>query len=403
MWRRIAAVTALFGVVIAGLALWWTLRPKPPPPDRLVLEAVTFSTLSGWTAGRQGEALVAFKRSCARLLGLPDDRSLGVEGRAGTVADWREPCEAAAELPVDDDAAARGFFQAWFAPLRVRNNERAEGLFTGYFEPELRGSLSRGGPYTVPLHGRPADLVSVDLGAFRHDLAGRRIAGRVAEGRLRPFESRAEIVAGALDDKVPVLAWLDDPIAAFFLHIQGSGRIMLAEGGELRVGFAGQNGHPYVAIGRELIRRGAIARERVSLQTIRDWLERNPDQAAEVMAVNRSYVFFHVLEGMGPVGAQGVVLTPGRSLAVDRRYLPLGAPLWLEASVPAPRPESRDRSFHRLMVAQDTGGAIRGPVRGDVFWGNGPDAEAVAGRMKHKGRYYLLLPRALLAKQVSEN
>ena len=258
-------------------------------------------------------------------------------------------------------------------------------------------------PYTVPLHGRPADLVTVDLGAFRHDLEGRRIAGRVVDGRLRPFESRAEIVAGALDDKAPVLAWLDDPIAAFFLHIQGSGRIVLAEGGELRVGFAGQNGHPYVAIGRELIRRGAIARERISLQTIRDWLKRNPDQAAEVMAVNRSYVFFHVLEGVGPVGAQGVVLTPGRSLAVDRRYLPLGAPLWLEARAPAPQPESPDRPLHRLMVAQDTGGAIRGPVRGDVFWGHGPDAEAVAGRMKHQGRYYLLLPRALLAKRAPES
>ncbi len=403
MWRRVAAAAALFGVVIAGVALWWTLRPKPPPPDRLVLEAVTFSTLSGWTEGRQGEALVAFKRSCARLLGLPEERSLGAGGRAGSVADWRELCEAAAVLPVDDDAAARGFFQAWFAPLRVRNNERAEGLFTGYFEPELRGSLNRGGPYTVPLHGRPTDLVTVDLGAFRHDLEGRRIAGRVLDGRLRPFENRAEIVAGALDDKAPVLAWLDDPIAAFVLHIQGSGRIVLAEGGELRVGFAGQNGHPYVAIGRELIRRGAIARERISLQTIRDWLKRNPDQAAEVMAVNRSYVFFHVLEGVGPVGAQGVVLTPGRSLAVDRRYLPLGAPLWLEARAPAPQPESPDRPLHRLMVAQDTGGAIRGPVRGDVFWGHGPDAEAVAGRMKHQGRYYLLLPRALLAKRAHES
>ncbi|MEE8246947.1 MAG: murein transglycosylase, partial [Alphaproteobacteria bacterium] len=150
MWRRVAAATALFGVVIAGVALWWTLRPKPPPPDRLVLEAVTFSTLSGWTEGRQGEALVAFKRSCARLLGLPEERSLGAGGRAGSVAAWRELCEAAAVLPVDDDAAARGLFKASFAPLRDRNNERAEGLYTGSFEPEMRGSLNLGGPYTVP-------------------------------------------------------------------------------------------------------------------------------------------------------------------------------------------------------------------------------------------------------------
>jgi membrane-bound lytic murein transglycosylase A len=397
MWRRIAAA-AFLAVVIAGLALWWTLRPKPPPPDRLVLEQVTFSALPGWLEGRQGAALIAFKRSCGRLLTLPADRGLGAGGRAGVVADWRPSCEAAAQLP-DDDDAARGFFQAWFAPLAVRNNARAEGLFTGYFEAQLRGSLSPGGAYTVPLHGRPDDLVSVDLGLFRDDLKGRRIAGRVADGRLRPFESRGEIAAGALAGKAPVLAWVDDPIAAFFLHIQGSGRILLAEGGELRVGFAAQNGHPYVAIGRELIRRGAIARERVSLQTIRAWLRANPDQADAVMAVNASYVFFRRLEGEGPVGAQGAVLTPGRSLAIDRRYLPLGAPLWLEASAPAPEPGAPDRPLRRLMVAQDTGGAIRGPVRGDVFWGHGPEAEAVAGRMKHQGRYFLLLPRTLVAKR----
>ena len=192
----------------------------------------------------------------------------------------------------------------------------------------------------------------------------------------------------------------DDPVDAFFLHVQGSGRIALAGGGELRVGYAGSNGRAYVSIGRALIERGAIAREDVSLQSIRAWLAAHPDEAAGVLALNPSYIFFRVLDGAmddedGPLGSQGVALTPGRSLAVDRRFLPLGAPLWLDIMAPAAEPGAPDRRVRRLVVAQDTGGAIRGPLRGDLFWGFGAEAESVAGRMKHQGRYFLLLPRGV--------
>jgi membrane-bound lytic murein transglycosylase A len=212
-----------------------------------------------------------------------------------------------------------------------------------------------------------------------------------------PYHSRAEIEGGALAGRELELLWVDDAIAKFFLQIQGSGQVRLDDGRVVRVGYATQNGHPYRAIGRDLIEIGALTRDEVSLQTIRAWLQAHPRDAAAIMARNRSYIFFQehpeLAAADGPLGAQGVPLTAGRSLAVDRRYVPLGVPLWLETSVPAPEGPA---PLRRLMVAQDTGGAIKGVVRGDVFWGGGERAEAVAGRMKSTGRYAVLLPRALV-------
>ena len=202
-----------------------------------------------------------------------------------------------------------------------------------------------------------------------------------------PFHDRAAIDAGALDGDNLAVVWVDDPVDAFFLHIQGSGRIALADGSELRVGYAAQNGHAYTAVGLILIDDGEVTREAMSMQAIRTWLAANPDRARDLMNRNRSYVFFAVLDGDGPLGSEGVALTPGRSLAVDRRFLPMSVPLWLDSTLPGEQP------LRRLMIAQDTGGAIRGPVRGDVFWGYGEDAADIAGRMKSRGRYYLLLPR----------
>ena len=230
----------------------------------------------------------------------------------------------------------------------------------------------------------------VHLGRFREDLSGRRIAGRVVDGTLYPYESRAEIEQGQLTSRnFDPIVWVDDPIDAFFLHIQGSGQVVLRDGEIMRVGYAGQNGHPYYAIGRELIRRGALTREAVSLQSIESWLRANPHEMTDVLHLNASYVFFRELPENGPLGAQNVVLTPGRSLAVDHTKLPYGAPVWLEAEPPVnPHPP-----LARLMIAQDTGGAIRGAVRGDVFWGAGEKARHLAGKMASQGAYWILLPR----------
>ena len=373
----------------------------PPPereqPERLVLRSVSFADLPGWETDDQGAALRALKRSCAALEERADDVPLDIAPLGGRVGDWRAVCADAAGL--EDAAGARAFFEARFTPYEVRNNADTEGLFTGYFEPELRGALQAGGRYTVPLYARPRDLVSVDLGRFRPELAGERIAGRVAGGALEPYATRAEIDTGALAGQGLELAWVDDPVDAFFLHIQGSGRIAFEDGTHRRVAYAATNGHGYYAIGRRLEALGAYTPEEVTMPAIRDWLAANPERAPEVMRENASYVFFRWLEeeqaAEGPVGAQGVTLTAGRSLAVDRRFVPMTVPIWLETAAPGPDPAEADRTIRRLMVAQDTGSAIRGPVRGDVYWGTGDAAGAVAGRMKHAGRYWLLLPRGL--------
>jgi peptidoglycan lytic transglycosylase A len=331
--------------------------------------------------------MAALRRSCAPLLlsKQPATAPLG-NGVAGTIGDWQPICSAAAALEASGDSGgARLFFESWFRPWRAGNNGQSEGLFTGYYEPELRGARLAGGAYTTPLLRRPSDLVMVELGLFRPAWRGERIAGRVVEGRLKPYESRAEIDKGALDRLHLGFLWVDDPVDAFFLQIQGSGRIRLEDGTLLRVGYDGQNGHPYVPIGRLLVERNALPKDGASMQAIRAWIKAHPEEGKALMAENPSYVFFREMKGEGPVGAQGVVLTAGRSLAVDREFVPLGVPIYLDAG----------DDLRRIVVAQDTGGAIRGPVRGDLFWGAGAEAEARAGTMKARGRYFLLLPKTV--------
>ena len=344
--------------VAAALSILAACAPPRVLPPELVLTAASFEDLPGWNVDRQSAALAAFRRSCPALAApsLP-----GPDSIAGTADDWRAPCGEAESLAAGDDVAARAFIMRWFLPFLVTDRGGDLGLFTGYFEPELRGARARDERFSVPIYRRPADLVTVELGQFRDEWRGQRIAGRIESGSLRPYASRAEIEAGALAGERLEILWVDDPIDAFFLHIQGSGRVVLADGSVIRLGYAAQNGQPYVPIGRELIARGALSREESSMQSIRAWLASYPAEAAAVMNANPSYIFFRVLDGDGPVGSLGVTLTPGRSLAVDRAFLPLGVPLWLDVEDPL---DSGQR-VQRLVVAQDTGGAILGVVRGD--------------------------------------
>lgn len=353
-------------------------------PAKLTLEVASFSDLPGWGNDDLRQFVEAYAKSCARILKSSSEKSFGALAEAGNYAAWQGVCLDMKALDTSDNAAIKAFIERHFRPYSVRGNGDPEGLFTGYYEASLRGSLTKSPVYNIPLYTRPDDLVMVDLGEFREELKGQRIAGRVKDGNLKPYEARAQIVAGQWPHNDKVLVWVDDPVDAFFVQIQGSGVIELAEGGTMRIGYAGQNGHIYTAIGRELIARGELEKDNVSMQTIREWLAAHPDQADEIMNTNKSYVFFKPLEGEGPLGGENVALTPGRSLAVDRSLLAYGLPLWVDIESPAIR---------RLMVAQDTGGAIRGPVRGDVFWGFGTQAEAMAGPMKSKGRYWVLLPR----------
>jgi membrane-bound lytic murein transglycosylase A len=361
----------------AALALLASLAAcaaeQPPPAPVLQLDRVEFRALPGWDQDQVSAALPALLRTCERFMKQDAEKPVGPDALAGTVADWKPVCETAARVPPGDDRAARAFFEGEFRPYAASNGGDFEGLFTGYFEPELEGTHERDATHTVPLYSRPDDLVTVDLGEFRADLKGDSIAGRVVDGALKPYYSYQEIDEGALANRGLELVWVADPIDAFFLHIQGSGRVRFADGGALRVGYAAKNGRPFVAIGKLLLESGELPKDGVSMQSIRDWLRAHPDRAKSIMYQNPSYIFYRPIEGDGPVGAQGVALTPGRSLAVDRKLLALGVPIFLDTTWPADTPEA-GQPFRRLMIAQDTGGAIKGAVRGDVFFGTGEAA-----------------------------
>ena len=362
----------------------------------LLLKSSSYQNLPGWSTDSHLEALTAFQKSCTRILKNKETTQFGPKVYQSTYAPWIKTCKLLFDRDFKNSQEFQHFVESHFQPYEVRSHGKTEGLFTGYYEPSLKGSLTQQGSYQSPLYQKPKDLIMVDLGAFREDLKGRRIAGKLVDGRLKPYANRKEIDEGALQTITPELAYAQDPVDLFFLQIQGSGRLILEDETTLRVGYDGQNGHPYYAIGRELIKRGALTSQNVSLQSIRQWLTDHPDQATEVMQLNQSYVFFRQLDGDGPIGGEGVALTPERSLAIDRSRIPYGTPLFLDAQAP----QGQTDRIQRLMVAQDTGGAIRGNIRGDVFCGHGDTAELNAGHMKSKGRYWLLLPKE---HQIPEN
>jgi membrane-bound lytic murein transglycosylase A len=372
-----------------------TPAPAPTPAPRLLLSEASWEELPGWDEDAVAAALPALLRSCDVWRNRDAATALGEGGAAGTVGDWLPLCDRVAALAgAASDRAVHDLLVELMRPVAVSNRGNQEGLFTGYYEPTLRGSRVEGGEFTVPLYLRPPELVSVELGRFRPDLKGKRIAGRVEDGALVPYHDRTAIDEGALAGRDLELVWVDDPVEAFFLEIQGSGRIQLPDGSQMRVGYAGQNGFPYSAIGRELIARGALTKEQMSMDAIRDWLRAHPDEGREVMRTNASYVFFRELQGEGPIGSLGVALTPERSLAVDPLFVPLGVPVWIDTTLPAGAPGG-PRPLQRLLVAQDTGGAITGAVRGDVFWGHGEEAAQTAGSMRQPGRLWMLLPKTV--------
>jgi membrane-bound lytic murein transglycosylase A len=391
--RQIAGHVAghVAGALLVGAALLLAAcEKKPPVPEEaaLRLTPVTFADLPGWPEPELDAALPALARSCSKLTARALDAPLGNAPAFGTTAQWAAICAAlAARSPA---TSARAFLETWLTPYLAADRDQPEGLFTGYFAPELPGSRQPDARFTVPLLHPPGDLITVDLGRFREDLAGERLVGRVDGQSLVPYWQRADIDNGALAGQGLEFLWLEHPLDAFLLHVQGSGRILLPDGSAVRVGFAGHNGHGYASIGRALIAEGELEPHEASWAGIRGWIEAHPDRAMALLQRNPRFIFFREQAGDGPIGAEGVVLTDGRSLAVDRRFVPLGVPVWLVTTWPG----DADKPLRRLLVAQDTGGAIKGPVRGDLFWGHGDAALALAGKMRSRGRYYLLLPRA---------
>ena len=326
-------------------------------------------------------ALAAFRKSCAGLTHREDLSGLT------RPEDWQLACTAAASVALGQEAA---FFRDQFRAITVAEGE---GFATGYYEPEIAASLNPQPGYDVPLYRRPADLIDVPLGDFAASLKGRTVRGRVQGTRLVPYATREQIAAGALVGRQLELAWAADPFEAFFLEIQGSGRLRLPDGRIIRIGYDGQNGRDYVAIGRLLIEQGKLERGKAGMKEIIAWLRANPAEAPAVLNANPSKIFFRELKGDGPIGAMGAAVTPFVSVAADPAFIPLGAPLLVETTLTGPA-----TPFTRLMVAQDTGGAIKGANRIDLFLGPGPEAAAIAGAQSSPARLILLIPAAAAAR-----
>ena len=354
------------------------VAPPPKPEPAPLMTPSTFGALPGWQQDDLREAWPAFLGSC-KVLVRKDD--------------WREPCTAAVGVDPTDGAAIRQFFESFFVPNQVRAADGADtGLITGYYEPMLHGARKRGGDFQTPLYRVPDDLLTVDLGSVYPELKNMRLRGRLAGKKVVPYNTRAEIERADISGKE--LLWVDDPVEAFFLEVQGSGRVKLDDTGEtVRLAYAEQNGHPYKAIGRWLVEKGELAVPQATAQGIKGWIAANPARRQELFNANPSYIFFKEERlpdpSVGPKGALGVPLTPARSVAVDPQFLPLGAPVYL-----ATTRAGSDIPMQRLMVGQDTGGAIRGAVRADFFYGFGNDAANSAGLMKQQGRIWVLLPKA---------
>lgn len=335
--------------------------------------------LPGWENDDLSAAWPAFLRSCRALSKRPQ------------WSQWRTACEVAKSLPATDNATLRRFFEVHFRPYRLVNPDGStNGLMTGYYEPLLQGARQRTARFAHPALGVPPDLLTIDLSGVLPDLKHQRLRGRLQGNRVVPYESRAEIVGQAQKFADRALLWVDDAVALFFLQVQGSGRVRLTDGRVVRLSYADQNGHLYRSIGRELVERGELTADQASMQGIQAWARAHPDRLDALLNSNPSYVFFResAVEGdEGPNGALAVPLTAGRSIAVDPRHVPLGAPVFLATTQP-----NSARPLRRLMLAQDTGGAIRGVVRADYFWGFGPEAGDQAGKMRQQGEMWAILP-----------
>ena len=353
---------------------------KPPPAEKPHQEA-TWADLPGWEQAGQDELLPVFDGFLAAC------RSLGKQDT------WATTCNAARQA---DKSQLKPWFETYLQPWQLVNPDGSRsGLVTGYYEPVVKGSRQKNRVASIPVFGTPSDLIVVDLGELYPELKSMRLRGRLEGRKLVPYFSRAEWSKQEPRREKDAILWVEDAIDFFFLQIQGSGQVQLEDGSRTRIGYADQNGHPYRSIGRWLIDQGELKAEQASMQGIRNWVKTHPLRMQELLNANPSVVFFRELpvEGSGPPGAMGLPMIPERSIAVDPKTTPLGAPVWLATT----RPLS-ETPMNRLVLAMDTGGAIRGAVRADFYWGSGNDAGDNAGRMRQKGMMWILMPRTYAPK-----
>jgi membrane-bound lytic murein transglycosylase A len=408
-WRRrfaFAPAADRAGIAAAALALGLSLSPaaaspglaatssapRVMPPPALAgarLDPVAYGALRGWAEDDAAAAFVTFLKSCAALgRVLPE---AGPKSAPTLKAGLAHACAAARRLgpATPSPALARLFFEANFRPFRVVPDGREQGFYTGYYEVETEGALTPSPDFSVPVHARPPDLV------MESPTANSGPVGRRVDGRLVPYFDRAAIEDGALAGQGLEIVFLKDPVDLFFMQIQGSGRVRLPDGRVLKLNYDGFNGHRYLPVGRLLIERGIVPRDEMSMDRIRAFMEADPQAGRALRRENPSYVFFKALDlppEAGAMGAQGVPLTAGRSIAVDRHLHSYGSPVFVEADLPLSAPGSAE-PFHHLTIAQDTGSAIRGPARADLYLGAGREAGSRAGRIRHPGGFTLLVPR----------
>ncbi|QDF95862.1 transglycosylase [Azoarcus sp. DD4] len=354
--------------------------PKPSPsPDEAAqaFQPSDWGAVHGWLEDDPSAVWPAFRSSCRTM---------------EKQAQWQKVCSLVNQMSeTPSPATARAFFEQHFTPWALANPDGSRtGLITGYYEPLIKGSRTPNERYRWAVHATPKDMLTIDLSAVYPDLKNYRLRGRLVGNRVLPYWNREEL--DKLENRLPAetLLWAADPIDLFFLQVQGSGQVELPDGSRVRIGYADQNGHPYQSIGRWLVQQGELTLDRASMEGIREWARKHPERLKEMLHSNPSYVFFRELPASseGPVGAQGVPLTASRSIAVDPRHTPLGAPVFLATTYP-----NTERALNRLVIAQDTGGAIKGVVRADFFWGFGPEAGNLAGRMRQDGRMWVLLPK----------
>jgi membrane-bound lytic murein transglycosylase A len=355
---------------------------------------VAFADIPGWNEDDHLAAYNAFRTSCKPIAAQntppSDPKALGVS--------LRDPCRAARAQDISDAARAKAFFEAHFVPLKISRLGEDDGFVTGYYEPVLEGSRTQTDVYNVPVYRRPSNLF---VRGFTQDSPSLPNKGavyrKIGRRKLVPYYDRAEIEDGAIAGRGLEICWLKDPTDLLFAQIQGSARVHLPDGSTIRVNYDAHNGYPYTAVGRVLIDRGIIPKEEMSMQRIREWMDQNPDGAKEVRRQNRAYVFFREVplsDKDEAVGAQGVPLTPGRSIAVDKSLHVYGTPFFITGELPIESAQSKT-PFHRLMIAQDTGSAIVGPARADLYFGAGADAGKVSGRLRHNMRFVMLVPKSL--------
>jgi membrane-bound lytic murein transglycosylase A len=353
--------------------------PTGTPPAE-PLQRAEWTDLPGWFDDDMARAWPALRESCNAIARQPR---------------WQEVCAAMKALGDSPSTPmARQFFESRFRPWAVVNPDGTrEGLITGYYEPLIKGSRSRSERYPWPIRGVPHDMLTIDFGEVYPETRNLRLRGRIAGNKVVPYWTRAELERMQDRSPAPTLLWAADPIELFFLQVQGSGRVALPDGSKVRIGYADQNGHPYQSIGRWLVAQGELSIEKASMEGIKSWARANPRRLSELLNSNPSYVFFREMPPLsgGPMGALGAQLTGERSVAIDPRTIPLGAPVFLSTTWPM-----SERPLRRLMLAQDTGGAIKGAVRADIFWGFGSEAGLQAGKMRQPGQMWVLLPNGSL-------